>query len=131
MTSSAENITYSVQERHTDCLIYDERHLTDMITEFEHLPVVSDYDDVFCERADYETNYTAKQLLVICEYYGIQKVVKNGKPHRVTRKEDMIDAITAFEGDASNRETTRQRKQMWFYMEQIKSDKFLKRFLIW
>jgi len=68
---------------------------------------------------------TVKQLLQICEYYGIAKGLKTNK------KDDIICMLIDFEEDALNYEIVSQRRLMWFYMKELKNDKVMKRFVIW
>jgi hypothetical protein len=76
---------------------------------------------------DYQMNYTVKQLLTICEYYGIAKICKMNK----CNKEEIIHHLMVFENDLENRETVLQRKNLWFYLNELKNDKFTKKFVLW
>ena len=67
-------------------------------------------------------NYTKKQLDLIADYYKISK--------RKKRKHILIEDIVAYENDMENEEIVSQRKLMWFYLEQIKCDNYLSKFLI-
>lgn len=71
----------------------------------------------------YETNFTIKQLQLILEYYGLTKL-------KGLKKQDLISHIMVFETDPSNHETTTKRKMLWYYMNELKSDKILKRFIL-
>ncbi len=66
--------------------------------------------------------YKKKELEKICDYYEISK--------RKKRKEDLIQDIILYELDIINEEIVQRRKTLWFYMEEIKSDNYLKKFLI-
>ena len=70
---------------------------------------------------DYEMNYTIKQIRHIAGYYGIKCR---------SRKADMIQDIVAFETDASNLETIAQRKRMFYYMDTLKNDDYVKSFVM-
>lgn len=70
---------------------------------------------------DYEMNYTIKQIRHIAGYYGIKCR---------SRKADMIQDIVAFETDASNLDTVAQRKRLFYYMDTLKNDDYLKSFVI-
>jgi hypothetical protein len=65
---------------------------------------------------------TKKELERICDYYKISKRKKN--------KADLIQDIIIFEQDQTNNEIVERRTEMWYCIEQIKSDKYLKKFLI-
>ena len=87
---------------------------TDDVTDF--------YSQICFEEQDYMENYTKKQLDLIADYYKISK--------RKKRKHILIEDIVAFENDMENEEIVSQRKLMWFYVEQIKCDNYLSKFLI-
>jgi len=87
---------------------------TDDVTDF--------YSQICFEEQDYMENYTKKQLDLIADYYKISK--------RKKRKHILIEHIVAFENDMENEEIVSQRKLMWFYVEQIKCDNYLSKFLI-
>lgn len=66
--------------------------------------------------------FTKKELERICDYYSINK--------RKKRKNDLIQDIIIFEQDIHNSELVDKRIELWYCMEQIKSDNYLKKFLI-
>jgi len=76
---------------------------------------------------NYHDNYTVKELLLICEYYGFAKEMKTNK----FNKEQIIHYLVEFESDSNNSEIVFKRQNMWFYINELKSDKFMKKFVIW
>ena len=76
---------------------------------------------------NYNENYTVKELLIICEYYGFAKDLKNNKYN----KEQIIDFLVTFESDPNNSDIVFKRQNMWFYINELKNDKFMKKFVIW
>jgi hypothetical protein len=76
---------------------------------------------------NYHENYTVKELLLICEYYGFAKDIKANK----FNKEQIIDYLVAFETDTSNADIVFRRQNMWFYINELKNDKFMKKFVLW
>jgi len=86
-----------------------------------------DSDDIFLEMKDYEMNYNVKQLLLICEYYDILKDVRANK----AKKQDIIEQILLFEKNLENIEITMKRKELWYYINELKNDKIMKKFVIW
>jgi hypothetical protein len=79
------------------------------------------------EIINYTENYTVKELLLICEYYGIAKELKAKK----CNKEIIIEFLVDFESKTANAEIVCKRKNMWFYMNELKSDKFMKKYIFW
>ena len=66
--------------------------------------------------------FTKKELERICDYYDISK--------RKKRKGDLIQDIIIFEQDENNSEIVNKRNELWYCIEQIKNDNYLKKFLI-
>jgi hypothetical protein len=71
----------------------------------------------------YTENYTIKELLVICDYYGIKA--------NKCKKDTVVQILTNFEINYENYEIVSKRKNLWFYMSELKNDKFMKKFLLW
>ena len=84
-------------------------------------------DSIVAMMKFYELNFTIKQLLTICEYYGIVKELKANK----SKKPDIINAIIIFENNPENSDIFLQRQKLWYFMEELKSDKFMKKFIMW
>ncbi len=76
---------------------------------------------------DYEMNYTVNQLLLICEYYDLVKEWKLKK----SNKQTIIQILVNFENNTDNIEIVSKRKLFWRFMDELKNDKFMKRFIIW
>jgi hypothetical protein len=70
---------------------------------------------------DYDMNCTLKQLKHIAAYYGLK--CKN-------RKADLIQDIVLFECDVANSYTVARRKRLFHYMDVLKSDDYLKAYVI-
>jgi hypothetical protein len=126
-----DNISYKIDE--SDPTDFEnntemDNHLKDLLKEFENINVnIKSEDDVFVEIKNYDMNYTLKQLLFICEYYNISKGIKLNK----MKKQDIIEQIIIFENDISNFNIVTKRKQLWYFMDELKSDKFMKKYIIW
>lgn len=89
-------------------------------TEFE--PTDNELDDYIALELNYTTNYLKKELEHIAKYYDIST--------RRKRKEQIIEEIVIFEKDPENYEKVSRRQQLWGYMQEIKTDKYLSKFLI-
>ena len=76
---------------------------------------------------EYKINYTVKGLLLICEYYGIAKELKNNNYN----KEEIIYCLVNFENNPLNSDIVLRRQGMWYYISQLKSDKFMKKYVLW
>ena len=88
----------------------------------------NDFADIdFTKMINYNLNYTVKQLLLICEYYGISKELKANK----CNKEEIINYLVMFESNPKYEEIVNKRETMWFYISELKNDRFMKRYIIW
>lgn len=67
-------------------------------------------------------NLTKKELVMIAGYYGISK--------RKKTKETLMEEIITFELDEMNEEIVNRRRILWYYFEEIKNDKYLKKYII-
>jgi hypothetical protein len=98
--------------------------------ELNHSPPELDMEDdieffnMDCATAisfDYEMNYTIKQLKHIAGYYGLK--CKH-------RKVDLIQDIVLFETDDKNGDAVSRRKRLFYYMDTLKHDEYLKSYVI-
>ena len=129
MSSGNENISYEINDNGEELL-----EETELFTLLKKLDTVgtgvitnNDEDVIFVEMKNYDLNYTLKQLLLICEYYNILKGVRINK----LKKQDVIEQIIMFENDMENYEIVAKRKQLWYFINELKEDKFMKKFVIW
>jgi hypothetical protein len=76
---------------------------------------------------DYNTNYNVKQLLTICDYYGLLKEIKTNK----LKKDEIISFLIDFEENMENSLIVYKRKQLWYFIEELKNDKFMKKYILW
>lgn len=76
---------------------------------------------------DYDMNYNVKQLLMICDYYGLSKEVKINK----LKKQEIISFLLDFEENIENTLLVYKRKQLWYFMSELKNDKFMKKYILW
>ena len=95
-----------------------------LLLEFEEMEIsdIMNDDELCVAILEYETNYNVKQLQLICEYYSI-------KTMRL-KKNELIVQILLFENSLENVEIVAHRREMWNYMNELKKDKVLKRFLL-
>lgn len=71
----------------------------------------------------YSDNFCVKELHKICEYYNIDK--------RKKRKDELINDIIIFEIAEENTNLVENRKKMWSYMQELKNDTYLKKYIVW
>lgn len=99
------------------------------IDEFMNQIEEAEFDDDMAvpHMINYHENFTVKELILICEYYGFAKEVKSNK----FNKEQIIDYLVSFESDIVNADVVFRRQNMWFYINEIKNDKFMKKYVLW
>ena len=74
----------------------------------------------------YNEEYKIKDLLKICQYYGIAKNVKASK----CKKQDIISTIIYFESLHENYEIVEKRHKMWAYMTELLEDPKMRSYLL-
>jgi len=117
----SENLTYTLEEidNANEKVTYNQ-----LIREVDLIEMTSEmqFDTLMAKEINYSTNFTRKDLDRIADYYSIGK--------RKKLKDELIQDIIIFENDPENIEITYRRKKLWSYMEEIKDDKYLRKFLI-
>jgi hypothetical protein len=132
------NITFFLEE--TTSNNSNDFEIQKMLSEFdeEYIPIINDdansslvyytkknfYGD---DELYYNQEYNVKDLLKICQYYGIDKDIKSSK----CKKQDIISTIVFFESLPENSEIAQQRHKMWAYIKELMNDSKMKKYVIW
>ena len=120
-----ENIHFNIDEVHEETNVnYDE-----IMSNFEN-EMFNDYESeniIASQILNYQMNFTIKQLVVICDYYGISKEIKLNKATKI----EIINALVYFENNSINEDVVLKRKNVWFYLNEIKNDKIMKKYVLW
>ena len=74
----------------------------------------------------YDQEYTVKDLLKICSYYGLDKDIRISK----CKKQDIIATLVYFESLPENVEIVKKRNRMWAYITELLNDPKMKKFII-
>jgi len=119
-----ENLTFSIHETCNKENDGAEVTYEDLVKEVNVMEMVAEVsmDDFVALEVDYETNYIKKELDHIANYYEISR--------RKKRKRQLVRDIVIFEKNPANIELVYRRKKLWSYIEEIRSDKYLSKFLI-
>ena len=124
-------ITYSIEEiepsphSSSEDDSFQIKDYNELINEIDNLDL--DGEMVIPLLLNYNENFTIKELMIICDYYGFSKVLKANK----LNKEEIIHYIVRFELDPNNSAIVFKRQNLWFYINELKHDKFMKKFVIW
>jgi hypothetical protein len=64
---------------------------------------------------------------MICDFYEITKELKTYK----CNKEQVILSLVEFELSSCNEELVSKRQTLWFYINELKNNKFMKKHIMW
>jgi len=125
-----QNITFFLDEQ--DEIISDNFDINNILQEIESNETYDNelnlHNDLkLPQLINYQENFTIKELMLICEYYGFAKELKTKKYN----KEEIIHFLVEYEMDPLNSDIVYRRQNMWFYMNELKNDKFMKKYLLW
>jgi len=124
------SITFLLEENEVINSINYENEIEKMMKELDNdnEETKNNYNVLFGNDETYYTNeYTIKDLLKICNYYGIEKNIKSSK----CKKKDIIETIVYFESLPENIELVEKRNRMWAYITELLNDNMMKKYLIW
>ena len=117
------NIQYSikeVEERNTEIDLEILKSELDKTYNSTNIDCNEDY--IFALSNHYFTNYTAKQLHLILEFYKINK-------HRLKKKE-VVDLIVKFETNDRNNDEVNRRILFWEYIRELKNEPYFDRYIL-
>lgn len=117
LDSSTSSYDSMLQSLHDELNVCAGARESEDLGEFEDV----DFGATAAIMLDYDMNCTLKQLKHIAAYYGLK--CKN-------RKADLIQDIVLFECDVANNYTVARRKRLFHYMDVLKSDDYLKSYVI-
>ena len=125
MSNDQQNIAISYFIDEVENELEEEINLEELMAEIDNSELNDDL--VFPKMVNYNENFTVKELLIICDYYGFAKELKNSK----CNKEQIIEILVSFESDPINDDIVNKRQTLWFYIGQLKNDKFMKKYVLW
>ena len=119
MQQSDENIVISM-----DTSIEVKKDVFDM-NKLNNDFVSEDVVDTTMYVLNYNLNFNVKQLLQICDYYGIAKTMRQQK----CNKDEIIMMLVDFEASEENCEIVTKRQLLWYYVNELKNDSFMKKYI--
>jgi len=132
MTEQETNLKYYIDDAIAEAT--DRNNIEDILKEFEDLENEQDpnvnfniemsyeQDLIFAKMNNYEINFTVRQLQNICDYYKISC--------KKMKKPELIAAIVDFENNPEHVVSVMKRQKMWYYMEKMREDTFMKKFIV-
>ena len=125
-----ENVFFSLDETENEVNIDNSTQLNDLLEELNFEDKINDLTSEEIMEIlsfEYKKNYTVKELLLMCEYYGIAKELKVNK----SNKDIIIFNLLNFENNPLNNDIVVKRQGLWYYMSLLKNDKFMKKYVLW
>lgn len=122
------SLTISVEEEEEEEADYNISSSSSGTTDdiFAEIELFESYSNAaYAQVVNYDLNYTSLRLCQICDYYGIKTNKRAGK------KCEIIQLLVSFETNQSNYEIVARRKQLWNYINELKNDKFMKKYILW
>jgi hypothetical protein len=122
-----ENVFFSLDESEQSD---DSNEIPNFLDDFNFTNEINDLNNegiIEVIFVDYKLNYTVKELLLICEYYGIAKELKINK----CCKDIIIQILVDFENNPLNNTIVLRRQEMWRCINILKNDKFMKKYVLW
>ena len=122
-----ENVFFSLDESEQSD---DSNEIPNFLDDFNFTNEINDLNNegiIEVMFLDYKLNYTVKELLLICEYYGISKELKINK----YCKDIIIQFLVDFESIPLNNTIVLRRQEMWRCINILKNDKFMKKYVLW
>jgi hypothetical protein len=120
--SDENNIIFSLEETNEQ----NNFDVNDLLQEINESEFKLDQDQILSQMIHYKENFNLKELLLMCEYYGIAKDLKANK----CNKDVIVQVLVEYESKPSLTEIVCRRKNLWFYMSELKNDKFMKKYVI-
>lgn len=117
---SDENISFFIDD--TNNIVSSEPlNVSDLLGEYD----AQSEDCRMSQILNYQLNMTVQQLMRICNYYGISKGLNK------CAKDVIISILVDFELHDENATIVSRRRLMWFYIEELRNDKFMKKHVFW
>ena len=124
MNDNSINIFFSLEEKDEG---KDENKDINQPNIFELMNLLADDQYISIYDQCYYNEYTIKDLLKICNYYGIDKNIKLSK----CKKQDIIFTLIYFESLPENTEIVQKRQESWRYITNLLNDLKMKKYIIW
>ena len=95
---------------------------TEILSTYSLKDEMSVIDTTIAMEIDYNINYTLPMLHHICGYYNLS--------YSRVKKNDLIAMLVEFEQNSENINMVQERKRLWYYMQELKANKYLSKYII-
>lgn len=122
---SSNGFTYEINEISNKSIPTDLSEIKNTVLDVNNEPDKSiDWSTDYLKlQLHYTDNFTVKDLHKLCDFYELDK--------RKKRKDELVGDIVLYELDSYNVDIVNNRKRLWFYMDELKNDKYFKKYIIW
>jgi len=125
-TNTPNNITFFLEEKVDDTSLENDYEIQKMLKDFEDEWTKEGVKEWAFNPVKEGSVNTIKDLLKICQYYGIDKDIKASK----CKKQDIISTIVFFESLPENVKIVNKRHKMWACISELLSDPKMKKYII-
>jgi len=122
MTYNQDNIFFVLDENNEN---NNEVDINELLYEIQNKKIEINNDLIMSHMIHYNDNFNIKELLLICDYYEITKKLKT------KNKNAIVHFLVDFECNPNNNDIVLKRKNLWFYINELKNDKFMKKYVLW
>jgi hypothetical protein len=123
MTDNQDNIFFVLDDENNEK--DNEIDINELLDHLQNEKIEINDDLIISHMIHYNENFTIKELLIICDYYEITKIIKT------KNKDDIIHYLVEFESNPNNNHIVLKRQNLWFYINELKNDKFMKKYVLW
>jgi len=124
--NTMNNITFFLEEKVDDTSLENDSEIQKMLKDFEDEWNKEGVKEWAFNPVKEGSVNTIKDLLKICQYYGIDKNIKASK----CKKQDIISTIVFFESLPENVKIVNKRHKMWACISELLSDPKMKKYII-
>ena len=118
-----QNVHYEITHKEAPDEIQDmDAYIAEIVEENSAEENKDDPSRIAAIELNYMTNYTVKMLSHILDYYKLSK--------RKLNKTEMVQIIVIFEDDPENEVIVATRRQLWKYIERLRDDEYLSKFIL-
>jgi len=115
-----DNISFVIEDTETN----NEKYVNGLFN-MDNMANMANMNNIYLKEDRYNS-CTIKQLLLISDYYNLTKKYKLSKSNKL----DIIIQIVLFETNPKNNIIVNRRKTIWFYVEEIKNDKTMSKYIL-
>lgn len=119
-TNPTINVSYEIVESEAKEIDFSYDDILNLVNQ-QDAQLDFELNHALSESLEYANKYNKKQLVKIAEYYSL--------PKRKKSKDELIEDILIYEHNMMNFEKVYRRKKFWSYLEELKEDDYLSKYI--